>query len=326
MYIGAIDIGGTKTITAVIDETGNILHKEQFPTVEKKCDRHLEQCAQSLLSILEHLHISAADLTGVGVTLPGIVDNKSGLLIHAPYENWSQVPVADLLSKKLGSLKVFCENDVNACAVGEQYFGIGGKYKNYVWMTVSTGVGGAVVNEGKLVRGEDGYAGEFGHLKVEYENPEPCPCGQYGCLEAHGSGTALNREIHKKAEEDEVFSAAFLKEGHSINAAGCASLARGGNKSAIRIFERTGEYLGRGIAYCINILNPQTVIIGGGVSASLDLLLPGIRTVIKSSAFKEMQDIEIIATPLGYEAALLGAAALVLQNRDKYTDTPKCQD
>ena len=315
MYIGAIDIGGTKTITAVIDENGKILEKDQFPTVEKECVRHLDDCSERLEKILDRMELKPQNLAGIGVTLPGIVDNKKGVLIRAPYENWKNVRVAGHLSEKFGLPQVYCENDVNACAIGEQYFGAGSRYKNYVWMTVSTGVGGAVVSEGRLVRGSDGYAGELGHLKVEYEKPQPCPCGQYGCLEAQGSGTALNRMVKEKVKEDEEFATALRKISSEQNAAGCAELARNGNETALRIFAEAGKYLGRGISYCINILNPQAVIIGGGVAASLDLLLPGVRSSLESCAYETMQNIEIISTPLGYEAALVGAAALVLENK-----------
>ena len=322
MYIGALDIGGTKTIAAVVNEKGLIAKKVQFRTTETDCERHLDYCAGILHNVLEELSIKDEDLAGIGVTLPGITDSLHGILIRAPYENWEMVQVGSILSKKFSGIPVFCENDVNACAVGEQYFGLGKKYDNYIWMTVSTGVGGAVVNDGKLVRGTDGYAGELGHLKVEYENPAVCPCGQSGCLEAQGSGTAINRMVREKVKEDAGFAAAIEKISINADAASCAELARQGNQTAVSIFEKAGEYLGRGISYCVNILNPQAVIIGGGVAASLDLILPGIKTAVSSCAFDAMQDVEIVETPLGYEAALLGAAALVLQNgkAEKYAD------
>ncbi len=312
MYIGAIDVGGTKTIVAVIDDRGKIHRKEQFPTVESDCRKHLDYCAGVLRRILEQMNLTEELLAGIGVTLPGIVDNKEGILVRAVYEKWEQVPVRQYLSESFPSLPVFCENDVNACALGEQYFGLGDRCKNYIWMTVSTGVGGAVVSEGRLLRGAEGYAGELGHLKVEYEHPRRCPCGQQGCLEAQGSGTALNRMV-EEACQDQDFAAALAEISPQADAAACAILAQKGNSTAVKIFEQVGEYLGRGIAYCINTLNPQAVILGGGVAASLDLLMPGIKKAIEACAFGSLQDIQVLATPLGYEAALLGAAALVLQ-------------
>lgn len=313
MYIAALDIGGTKTIAAVLDETGSILAQENFPSLVSSYESHLELCVQAMKRLMEQMGLEAEDFAGLGVSLPGIVDNEKGILIYAPYANWENVAVAKFLAAGLGISKVRCENDVNACAIGEQRFGLGRKYTDFVWMTVSTGVGGAVVEDSKLIRGSNGFAGELGHLKVEYKNPAHCPCGQYGCLEAHGSGTALIRETRKRRLESTAFAQALEEMGLKPDGAGCAALAKAGNTDALDIMNQIGTYLGRGISYCINILNTQAIVIGGGVAASLELLIPSIRVSIQQNAFKRMQDIDIVKTPLGYEAALMGAAALVLE-------------
>ena len=182
-------------------------------------------------------------------------------------------------------------------------------------MTVSTGVGGAVVCDGKLIRGARGNAGEFGHLKVEFEQPRRCPCGELGCLEAQGSGTALTRMIKERAEQDPAFAAAF-GEGAEPDAPACAAMAREGNRAALEIFDCLGRYLGRGIAHYVNILDPEAVIVGGGVSASLDLLMPGIRASMESDVFSPMQHVEILPTALGYEAALMGAISLAIEKEE----------
>lgn len=313
MYIAALDIGGTKTIAAILDDKGKIIRKEQFPSAVEDCERHLEMCGQALKKIMKQTEIDSGRLGGLGISLPGIVDREKGILIYAPYAGWENVAVADYFKEELGIDKIRCENDVNACAVGEIHFGLGKKYEDFIWMTVSTGVGGAVVTRAELLRGSRGFAGEFGHLKVEYENPSRCPCGQYGCLEAHGSGTALNRETMKRKRESETFAKALAEKELSADGAGCAELAREGNSEAQGIMDQVGMYLGRGISYCLNILNPRAVIIGGGVARSLDLLLPSIRREIQQNAFPRMQDVEIKETALGYEAALKGAAALILE-------------
>lgn len=313
MYIAALDIGGTKTIAAVLDEKGTILIQENFPSVVVSYEAHLELCVQVMMRLMQQMMLSAEDFIGLGVSLPGIVDREKGVLIYAPYAKWENIAVSEFLTEKLGILKVKCENDVNACAIGEQRFGLGNKYTDFIWMTVSTGVGGAVVEDSRLVRGGHGYAGEFGHLKVEYKKPACCSCGQYGCLEAHGSGTALIREARKRKQDSAVFARALEEMGLKPDGAGCAALAKKGNTDALEIMDQIGTYLGRGISYCINILDAQAVVIGGGVAASFDLLLPSIRSSISQNTYKNMQDIDIVKTPLGYEAALLGAAALVLE-------------
>jgi len=312
MYIAALDIGGTKTIAAILNEEGKILAQEKFPSIVESYEAHLELCCSTMKRLMEQMGLAVDDFEGLGVSLPGIVDNMEGILIYAPYANWEYIPVAELLRTKLGFAKICCENDVNACAVGELRFGLGNKYTDFLWLTVSTGVGGAVVTDSHLVRGGHGFAGELGHLKVEYEHPVYCPCGQYGCLEAHGSGTALIRETKKKAQEHLEFSDELKSKGLRPDGIGCATLAKEGNPDALKIIEQLGMYLGRGISYCINILDTQAIVIGGGVAASLDLLLPSIHNSIRENAFKKMQNVDIVKTPLGYEAALLGAAALVL--------------
>ena len=313
MYIGAFDIGGTKTIIALADEAGMILHKEQFVTDTRDCRKHLDVCCDIFRGFLEKEGIGPEEVAGIGVNLPGIVDRRKGILLRAVYAGWYNVPAKDYLAEALGIPNIVCENDVNSCAVGELMFGLGKEFSNFGWMTVSTGVGGAVVCDGKLVRGAHGYAGEFGHLKVEYDAPAHCPCGENGCLEAHGSGTALSRMIEEKVREDKKFRDAFEEIGEKPSGASLSKLAREGNATALAIFEHAGEYLGKGISYYTNILDPEAIVVGGGVAASLDLMMPGIRQAVERYTFARMQDVKVLPTALGYEAALMGAIAIVLQ-------------
>ena len=312
MFVGAFDIGGTKTIVALADETGKIIEKYQFTTDTSDCRAHIEKCCSLLKEFLTQQNLDISQVKGIGVNLPGPVDGKTGVLIRAVYAGWNNIPAKDWITELTGIAHVVCENDVNSCAMGELKFGLGKNHGSFGWMTVSTGVGGAVVCDGKLIRGAHGYAGEFGHIKVEYANPRVCPCGQSGCLEAHGSGTALNRMIAEKVQEDPAFAAAFAALGEAPNGASCAKLAKNGSETAQDLFYQLGQYLGRGIANYTNILNPDVMFIGGGVSASLDLLMPGIRSAIEEYTFAQMQDVKILATGLGYEAALMGAIAIAL--------------
>lgn len=314
MYIGAFDIGGTKTIIALADHTGKIYEKEQFKTDTSDCFRHLERCVQVFQKLSEKLGLTSDSISGVGVNLPGIVDRKTGVLIRAVYAGWENIPVGTYLSEKLKIERILCENDVNACAVGELRFGLGRQYKSFAWFTVSTGVGGAVVCDGRLLRGAHGYAGEFGHLKVAYDSPEQCPCGEEGCLEAHGSGTAITREIMKKLQEESEFKDEFQKVKQESAGAACAVLARNGNRIAQEVYDRAGEYLGRAVSYYVNILDPEAIIIGGGVAASMDLLKPQMKKAIERCTFSEMREIKVLPTALGYEAALMGAIAVAVSD------------
>lgn len=313
MYFAAFDIGGTKTIVAIVKENGEIITKKQFPSYVQSSKVHLDLCIDAFREELKEQELTSEQIGGIGVTLPGIVDNEHGILLYAPFANWKDVHVAEYLTEQLGVTNVCCENDVNACAIGELKFGLGKKYTDFVWMTVSTGVGGAVVSDSKLNRGAEGFAGELGHLKVEYDHPVQCPCGQWGCLEAHGSGTAMNRMMAETAEKNPEFAAKLEEKGLKKDGAGCAALAGEGNEEAQKIFDTIGMYLGRGIAYCINVLNPQAIVIGGGVSASLERIRPSIQETVEKQAFGRMNKVDVVCTPLGYEAALIGAAALVIK-------------
>ena len=315
MYVGAFDIGGTKTIVALARPDGTVLLKNQVPTDTSDCFAHLDRCCDVFCKFLTEQGIGKEKIEGIGVNLPGLVDRAKGILLKAVYAGWHNVPVGPYLQEKLKIQHIYCENDVNSCAMGELRFGLGSKYRSFGWMTVSTGVGGAVVCDGKLIRGAHGNAGELGHLKVEYDHPRTCPCGEEGCLEAQGSGTALNRLIREATEADAEFRAAF-GSGITPDGASCAALAKAGNRTACEIFETLGCYLGRGIAHYVNILDPEAVIIGGGVSASLDLLMPGIRKTLDSDVFSPMKDVEILSTALGYEAALMGAISLAVCKED----------
>lgn len=312
MFVGAFDIGGTKTIVALADDSGKIYEKEQWATNTGDCRTHIEKCCNIFLDFMVRRNLKVSQICGIGVNLPGPVDREKGILIRAVYAGWNNIPARDWITERTGIEHIVCENDVNSCAMGELRFGLGKEYGSFGWMTISTGVGGAVVCDGKLIRGAHGYAGEFGHVKVAYSDPRPCPCGQAGCLEAHGSGTALNRMITEKVQEDPEFSAAFEALNLAPNGASCSKLARSGNRTALNLFYRLGRFLGRGIAYYTNILDPDAVFIGGGVSASLDLLMPGIESAIQEYTFAQMQDVKILATGLGYEAALMGAIAIAL--------------
>ncbi|MCP1111153.1 ROK family protein [Ohessyouella blattaphilus] len=315
MFVGAFDIGGTKTIVGILDQAGKIKEKKVFPTQASDCYAHLDYCLVVLQQLLNRAGINKEELSGIGVTLPGVVNSEKGILVLAAYEKWENIPVASYISENFTGIDVYCENDVNACAIGEKLFGLGQQYQHYVWMTVSTGVGGAIVCNSELVKGANGFAGELGHLKVEYEKPEQCHCGQYGCLEVQGSGTALNRIVKERAQDNADFANDLRASGASVDGAGCASLANKGNQVAQDIFHQLGNYLGKGISYCANIVNPQAIIIGGGVAASLEFLVPGMQEAIAECTFEPMKNIDIRMTELGYEAALIGAAALVLRER-----------
>jgi glucokinase len=295
MLVGAIDAGGTKVLVGVLNENGGILsrRKESVPTADVPA--YFAACARMLKACATDARASLTDLAGIGMNIPGMV-TPDGHIFSSPSAGWGTFEARPLLIKSLGlaQKKLFFENDINACALAERRFA--GAGNDFVWLTVSTGNGGAVVANGRLVRGHSCCAGEFGHIKVVRNRPYPCGCGGKGCLEAHASGVAIKRRC-----------------GGTMDAKQCEALARAGNKAALKIYEQTGEYIGRALAAAANLLNPEYAYIGGGVSNALDLMLPAIQRTLKAEAVQEAAKMRVVRTGLGYEAGLLGAAAVCLE-------------
>ena len=298
MFIGSIDGGGTKVLTAVMTETGQVLSRRQASVPTADYAAYFARCAEMLGACAEEVGMRLEDLAGVGASLPAMTDGRDRVL-GSPSAGWGSFSVRPLLVPALGmgTDRVFIENDVNACAMAEMRFAHGGG--DFIWMTVSTGIGGAVVANGRLVRGAGFCAGEIGHVKVEFEHPRLCGCGGRGCLEAHASGTAIGRQA--------------AEAGLAADAKQCAELAAQGNPAAVAVLARAGRYMGRALAMTANVLNPECVYIGGGVAHSLELLLPSILEEFERGVLPQCRNVVIEQTRLGYEAALFGAAAVCLE-------------
>lgn len=311
VMVGAIDIGGTKTIVGLANQDGKILEQAKFESCTENWEVHFERCAQTLLELCGKYQTDASGLKGIGISLPGMTDSEKGILVYAPFSGWRDVPVARWFAHRLKQPAVYVENDVNACALGELKFGHGRSCRDFIWITVSTGIGGAIVADSRLITGGSHLAGEFGHLKVERMRPRRCPCGQEGCLEAHASGTAIGKAFQEYLQTCPEAERLLNRHNYLADAYGCRMLAAEGDEGAAEIYRQAGEYLGIAIAQAVNLLNPAAVILGGGVSASMDLLEPEIRRTLAREAVHPAGEAAIMYTALGYEAALVGAAALV---------------
>jgi len=309
-YLGAIDVGGTKTMVGIVASDAKILIKRHFATYTADCYAHFADCCSRFKDCLAELNLSINDLEGIGVNLPGMVDASTGILLQAPFAKWYDIDVKGYFCSIFGIDKIYVENDVNSCAVGELIFG--NACDNFLWVTVSTGIGGAIIIDRKLVYGFNSCAGEIGHVKVEFEHPALCSCGQSGCAEAHGSGTAITRMFTEKVRENKELSEMLSSKNLPADAKTCSLLARQGDATAIEVYNTAGKYIGRALSYAANFLNPQKIYIGGGVSDSLDLLMPALSKEFIRATVKQCAGIEIVKTALEYEAALLGAAALSL--------------
>ena len=297
--IFAVDIGGSKMVCGVLNRKGDILRKWRTEYAPGYSAEDLFAYVREGFRVLR----ADEDCSVCGATVPGLCDVYTGKWLYAPFSGLSDIPITHILTEITG-LPAYADNDVNLCALAERYFGACRDVRDFLWVTVSNGIGGGLFLDGKLYRGRRLTAGEIGHVKVE-ENGRLCGCGKNGCLEAMASGASLSAIYEEKT-------------GVRLPAKKLAELAREGNDEALSLFRTAGMYIGKGISYAVNLLGLDTVVLGGGVAESFSLLEPGILYAIKQCVFDQGNpSLQVIHSPLGQYAALQGCAALVLDEEKR---------
>ena len=303
MKILAIDIGGSqfRTALAAVSKTGVQFDTASPRTLTPDCTK------ETLFAMLEESIAESAPCGSyerIGITIPGLADPETGMWIYACFSGIRNVPIAKILSEKYGNKPVFIDNDVNACAYAERKFGICKDTKDFLWITVSNGIGGGLILDGEIYRGHFGNAGEIGHFNVTEENGFRCGCGNYGCLEAEAAGPGIARR----------YAALTKQESLALSAREVAERARAGDETATSVFDTTGRLIGKAASYAVNLLNLEKVVIGGGVSNSFDLLFPSMDTTFREKIFRDANPKAVFAkTGLGLDAGLAGAVALAMK-------------
>ena len=312
-----IDLGGTSIKFAILTSEGEIQEKWSIKTNILDEGSHIvEDMIESILHRLDLLQLSAEDFIGIGMGSPGVVDREKGTVIGAYNLNWKTLqPVKDKIEKATG-IPFYIDNDANVAALGERWMGAGENQPDVVFMTLGTGVGGGIVAEGKLLHGLAGAAGELGHITVDFDQPIQCTCGKNGCLETVASATGIVNLTRRYA--DEYAGDAELKKlidnGEDVNAKVVFDLAKEGDELALIVYRNFARYLGIACANIGSILNPSTIVIGGGVSAAGDFLLDGVRKVYEENSFPQVRaSTKLALATLGNDAGVIGAASLVLQ-------------
>ncbi|MCL2821334.1 MAG: ROK family protein [Oscillospiraceae bacterium] len=296
MKVLAIDIGSSKLTLGLFGAGGEELDKVSIALSADSTQRSIIRAINEGTAQMD-----LKDVASAGVTIPGLADTEKGIWVLATFTGIEDFPIVEELTKVL-NIPVFLENDVNACALAEKRFGACKDIDNYIWITVGSGIGSSLVLEGCLYKGFSGHAGEIGHFTIEEADGYPCGCGNIGCLDAQAAGPAIARYY-------EGFTGNKI-EGRTKEV---GELARGGDRNAIAAFEKAGYYIGKALAYTVNIINPEAVIFGGGVMMDSELILPIIKQVYsKYSLTIANENLSIIKTILGYDATLLGAASVAL--------------
>ena len=304
-----VDLGGTNVNSGVVDETGRISHRawqsiSGSRTAREVIDR-LVACVEMTMDSCGRDRVA-----GVGVGTPGLIPEDSGTIVYAPnVPGWEDLPLQSMLRERLG-LPVAIENDANAAAIGEHWVGGAAGYANIVCITLGTGVGGAIIMDNEVWRGTNGAGGEIGHMTV-VENGRMCGCGAPGCLEAYASATAIAGQARELLQGGRESALKDLCEGDldRIDAAMIADAANRGDEAAREVMHRSATLLGTAVSSLTNLLNPELIVIGGGVIKAGDMIFDPIRTEVARRAYKWSASIlRIVPAKLGDDAGIIGAA------------------
>ena len=311
MKLLALDIGGSKIMSAIA--TVSQTDGRRTCTLERVVKKTLRPDT-NIDNLLHEIHCMIPQGTEleecqtVGVNVPGLTDPENGMWVYAPFSGIRDVPITQILSKMIDGKPIAIDNDVNACAMAEKLFGICEEINDFLWVTISNGIGGGLVLNGKIYRGATGNAGEIGHFFLT-PNGAKCGCGNIGCLEAEASGTGIAYRFRQMLEHEHGVDSDTYDSYRDSNAEHIANLARHGNLPAKKSFDTAGRLLGRAVSYAVNLLNLPMVVIGGGVSGAFDLLEPEMRRTLDLYSFQAANaNVRLEKTALGYEAALVGAA------------------
>jgi len=301
-YVG-IDLGGTNLKLGLVSDAGELLDSLSVPTEAQEGPDHvLDRMADGVRQVAEKAGAALDDVAAVGVGVPGPLDSSKGLVYIAPnLPGWIDVPVRDTLQKALGKT-VVVENDANAAAYGEFRVGAGRDVDSMFVLTLGTGVGGGIVQDGRLLRGASDTGAELGHTIIRYGG-RLCGCGNRGCLEAYASATAVVSRFREEAGVSDLSRKADLECKDVFDA------ADGGNKAAARIVAETAEYLAVGITSILHALNPELVVLTGGMMGAGEPFLDRIRRHVGAMAFPSAWKVcDVRWSTLGGDAGILGAA------------------
>lgn len=317
-YAVSIDLGGTNIKLAIVKDCKKIINKISVPTKNYKDKQHLiEGLSQLALKLIKESGFARSQILGIGIGAPGLIDSDRGIIHRlVNIRGLKGVPLRALIQQKTG-LQTFLENDVNVMTLGELYYGAGKGAKNMLCITLGTGVGGGIVIGGNLYRGSTLSAGEIGHMPLNESGPR-CNCGGRGCMEKFVGNQYIINTTAKKIKEGGKSIIEKMVKGDlkRITPEIVSSAAKKGDSLAIKIWEEVGYHLGVTLAGVINLLNPEKIVIGGGVADAGKFLFDAIRKTVNERAMDvPSAGAKIVKAKLGQDAGLIGAAVLVRLGR-----------
>lgn len=315
-YVIGVDLGGTKITTAISDLTGEIIEKTTLATGSALGEEVvLSRIFDSISMVLEASKISEQDVRAIGIGAPGPLDSEKGIIITTPNLPFKNYNLVKPIEERFG-IKTYLDNDANAAAIGEYTFGAGKGTKHMIYITVSTGVGGGAILNGRPYRGNTSNALEVGHMTIEPFSKYQCNCGKYGDVESLCSGTAIAKRAKEAVEAGRETS---LKDIDTITSYEVHQAYLEGDKVAIEILDTALEYMGIAIANLIVNFDPEMIVIGGGVTKIGDLFFDKVKESAKKRSFDFMfNSTKIVPSKLGQESGVIGALALaMIESEDK---------
>jgi glucokinase len=319
----AVDIGGTKIMTALFSPELKMLSKDVQPTLaDEGVEPVVARICSAIDGVLMQNHLKSSELRGIGVACAGGIDSGRGVVV-TPSPNmtgWTDVPLADTLEKRFG-VGTYVVNDASAAALGEHRCGAGKGVNNLVLVTLGTGIGGGIIAGGELYLGAIGAAAEIGHMTIDDDGPR-CGCGNTGCLEMLASGRAVERDAVKRISRGEKSSLVEMVGGETgrITAEMVGKAAQEGDSLALGVISQASYYLGIGMVNLVNILNPEMIILGGGMAELGELFIAPGRKMVAERAFPvSSRLVRIVTAQLGNEAGVYGAAAFAIDRSKRRT-------
>lgn len=309
MYIG-VDLGGTNIAIGIVSEDGKIIKQGSVPTLSgREPIEIVKDMAKLIDELISENGTDKSDIKGIGIGSPGSIDFENGVVVYSNNLKMDHFPIVKELNALTG-LPVFVDNDANCAAMGE-YVLYEKEAKDFVFVTLGTGVGSGIIVDGKMIHGFNGAGGEGGHIVIVKDGVQ-CSCGRKGCWEAYASVTALIRQTKEAMEKapDSLMHEMAKREG-KVSGRTSFDAARAGDKAAEAVVKQYAEYVAEGLTNLQNIFQPQIICIGGGISREGDYLLNPIREFVSTHEYnKYMEKTKIVTAKLFNDAGIVGAAML----------------
>ena len=308
-----IDLGGTNIVAAVVNDEYEMVGKAKTPTATpRSADEIFDDIAKVCKEAMAQAGVTIKDISSVGIGTPGTV-NKEGVIEFANNLGFVNVPAKEMLIERLGIENVYVDNDANCAALGEAQAGSGHGAKDFIAVTLGTGVGSGVIINGKIVAGVNNAGGECGHSVIVVDG-EPCTCGRKGCWEAYASATALINQTKAAMEKypDSVMHELVKANGGKVDGRTAFDAMRRGDIAGIKVVDAYVKYVACGLINLVNIFQPETICIGGGICNEGETLLRPLRRYIDSERYSVYSKIQskIVKAELGNDAGIIGAALL----------------